>query len=95
MLKNPWHVYIIKTDRGTLYTGITVDVERRLNEHKHSKKGAKFFRTAAALELVFTQSCKNRSEASSLEAKIKKLRQKQKIELIQQNVVIRHSCTKS
>ena len=74
---------MIETQCGALYTGITTDVSRRFHEHQFDKKkGAKFFRAKKAKALVFQQSCKNRSEASQLEAKIKKLSKAQKQQLI-------------
>lgn len=78
-----WFVYIIRSKSGKLYTGITTDIERRFEEHKNNKKkGAKFFRSDPAKEIVYTESFKNRSEASKKEAEIKKLTRKEKEELL-------------
>ena len=77
---------MIETENNRLYTGITTDVERRFKEHCDAgKKAARFFRTDSAKAIAFTQRCTDRSEASKLEAYIKKLSRKQKILLIQQN----------
>ena len=80
-----WWVYMIETDSGMLYTGITTDVERRFNEHRNDrKKAAKFFRGKKAQALVFLQACEDRSQDSKIEAAIKKLSKQQKRLIIQQ-----------
>jgi putative endonuclease len=82
-MKNiPWFVYIIKTQKGHLYTGITTDIERRFNEHMSSKKGAKYFRTAVPESIVFRKRFANRSLASKYEILVKKLSRQQKLALI-------------
>jgi putative endonuclease len=81
--KTVWFVYIIESEKGNLYTGITTDLERRFQEHLHSKaKGAKFFRTQKALRIVYQEHQKNRSLASKRESFIKKLTRKSKLKLI-------------
>jgi putative endonuclease len=78
-----WWVYMVETESGKLYTGITPDVERRFSEHSGGggaagKKGAKFFRSDKPKALVFREESKNRSEASKREAQIKKLSRQEK-----------------
>lgn len=71
---NQWFVYLLRTNSGSLYTGITTDPERRLAEHQGAGgKGARSLRGKGPLTLVFSAEVKDRSEASVLEAKIKKL----------------------
>jgi putative endonuclease len=82
MKSTVWFVYIIETERGHLYTGITTDLKRRFEEHASSKKGAKFFRSSAPVKLVFSKKMANRSEASRYEAAIKKLPRSSKLKLI-------------
>ncbi|WP_460227727.1 GIY-YIG nuclease family protein [Aurantivibrio infirmus] len=78
-----WFVYILRTKKGRLYTGITTDVQRRLSEHQNSNsKGAKFFRSDKAEALVLVERGFNRSTASIREAEIKKLDRSQKLSLI-------------
>ncbi|NTS75718.1 GIY-YIG nuclease family protein [Catenovulum sp. SM1970] len=76
-----WSVYLITTTKNTLYCGITTDVTRRFEQHK-SGKGAKYFRSNPAVEVVFQQSGFNRSEASQLEYRIKQLPRSKKLALI-------------
>jgi putative endonuclease len=68
-----WFVYLIRTQRGLLYCGITTDVQRRLAEHQGSAKGAKSLRGKGLLQLVWHSEVDNRSCAAKAEANIKKL----------------------
>jgi putative endonuclease len=77
-----WEVYIIETESGTLYTGITNDLDRRFANHLNGDKGAKFFRFGAPKKIVFRESHSNRSEATKREIEIKKMSKSQKLALI-------------
>ena len=67
-----WHVYLIRCGDGSLYTGITTDVERRLAEHR-AGKGAKYLRGRGPLELAYSRPIGDRAAASREEARIKRL----------------------
>ena len=77
-----WSVYIIKASDGSLYTGITTDVQRRFVEHCSPEKGARFFRGRKPVEVVYTETHPDRSSALKREAAIKRLSRGEKIELI-------------
>lgn len=77
-----WFIYIIRTDNNSLYTGITTNVERRWQEHCHSPKGARFFRTCKPQTLCRVESHLDRSSASKREAAIKKLSRVRKEQLV-------------
>lgn len=79
-----WYVYILECSDGTLYTGITTDVNRRLNQH-NSGKGAKYTRARLPVKLVALSEAGDRSEASKEEYRIKQLTRKEKIEYILKN----------
>ncbi len=79
-----WSVYIILCSDGSLYTGITNDLERRFNQHNNSI-GAKYFRTRRAIEVVYLENGHNRSTASKREVAIKQLSRKGKLKLINEN----------
>lgn len=89
MTSSSWYVYIIRTEKRTLYTGITTDVERRFAEHqavfdgKRPAKGAKYFRRTKPVEVVYVEICENRSEASKREASIKGMTRAQKLALVE------------
>lgn len=76
-------IYIIRTERNTLYTGITTDIKRRLREHLGLiGGGAKYTRSNKPVSLEALWSCPDRSSASRLEARIKKLSRSEKISAI-------------
>jgi putative endonuclease len=76
-----WQVYIIRCSDGTLYTGITRDIERRLAQHGGST-GAKYFRGRRPEAVVYLEGGHDRSSASRREARIKQLRRTDKLRLI-------------
>lgn len=82
-----YHLYILRCADGTLYTGITVDVERRAGEHNTSKLAAKYTRVRRPVTLVYSKSFRTRSAACKEEARIKKLSRSSKLELIQNSLV--------
>lgn len=77
-----YFVYILKCSDKTLYTGITVDLTRRLREHNSSKLGAKYTRNRLPVKLVYSQPFKNRSQATKAEMAIKKMTRQEKINFI-------------
>lgn len=76
-----WFVYMIRSDDGSLYTGVTTDVERRFSEHAGNTRGARFFNGRKPVEIVYTESGHTRSSACQREAEIKKLNRSEKVEL--------------
>ena len=74
-------VYILRTDKSTLYTGQTNDLKARLRKHT-TGKGAKYLRRFKSFELVYSQKFKTRSEALKREHELKKLSKKEKENLI-------------
>jgi len=77
-----YHVYIVVCSDETFYTGITVDLRRRIIEHNSSKLGAKYTRARRPVRLVCAKKFCNRSLASKMESKIKKLTHNEKVKLI-------------
>ena len=80
-----WFVYIILADDGSYYTGISIDVERRFQEHCSKAGGAKYFNGRIPLEVVYKEDGHNRSSASKREIEIKNLSRSQKQALIGQS----------
>lgn len=76
-------LYILSCADGSLYTGITTDIIRRLSEHNTSEKWAKYTRARRPVEVVYTEAFNNRSDASKREYTIKQLSRKEKLALIQ------------
>ena len=76
-----WYLYILRCGDDSLYTGITTDVEKRLEVHR-SGKGAKYTRGRGPLELVYRETCGDHSQALKREWQIKALTRPEKERLI-------------
>ena len=76
-----WIVYIVETEHGALYTGITTSLARRLAEHA-AGRGARFFRLARPQRLVYAEPAADRRGALRREAQIKRLGRAAKLALI-------------
>ena len=76
-----WKVYMLRCGDGSLYTGIAVDVQARLETHR-SGRGAKYTRGRGPLELVYTEQCPDKGAALKRELAIKALPREEKIKLI-------------
>jgi putative endonuclease len=77
-----WHVYIVKCSTGEFYTGCTLDLERRVEQH-NSGSGSKFTRSRRPVVLVYHEQCGSRSSALKRENQIKKMRRVEKVRLAQ------------
>lgn len=80
-----WHVYIIKCSDGSLYTGITTDVSRRVKEH-NNKKGGSYTRARCPVKLVYREIRLTRSRALKREYRIKCFTRDEKLALIKKEV---------
>ncbi len=76
-----WYVYILRCGDGSLYTGCTDDVARRLAAHQRGR-GAKYTRSHLPVELVYREAAEDRSAALRREAAIKRLSRQEKLSLI-------------
>ena len=81
-MEKQWCVYILQCRDGSLYTGITDDLERRLKAH-NSGKGAKYTRGRGPLSLRYRENCEDHSAALKRELQIKALSRSEKLELIE------------
>ena len=77
-----WHVYMLECADGTLYTGVTTDLARRLIEHNDSVKGAKYTRTRRPVSMKYVEEHDSRSIATKREAELKRLSRAKKLALI-------------
>ena len=75
-------VYIVECADGTFYTGITNALERRIEEHNSSDKGAKYTRARRPVKIVYQEEHPDRSSASKREYEIKKMSRKEKQKLL-------------
>lgn len=76
-----WYLYILRCGDGTLYTGITTDVEARFAQHQCGR-GAKYTRGRGPLELVYREECEDHSHALKRELAIKAMPRQEKQKLI-------------
>ena len=76
-----WYVYMLRCGDGSLYTGSTTDVERRLREHQGGT-GARYTRSRPPVTLAYAEEAPDRSAAQRREAAINKLPRAQKLKLI-------------
>ena len=85
MTNNPdikmWFLYIIRTESGSLYTGITRDIAKRFATHQ-SGKGAKYLRGKTCLDVVYQAALADRACASKEEYRVKQLTKKKKERLV-------------
>lgn len=81
-METNWYLYILRCRDDTLYTGITTDVDKRLEAHR-SGKGAKYTRGRSPLELVYRECCGSHSEALKREYQVKALSRAEKQNMIQ------------
>ena len=79
-MNKTWKLYMLRCGDGSLYTGITTDVQARLEVHR-SGKGAKYTRGRGPLELVYSEECGTHSDALKREFAIKALTKEEKMRL--------------
>ena len=77
-----WIVYILKCGDGSYYTGITNDLDKRVNTHNNGK-GSKYTRSRLPISLISYRSGFTKSEALKLEIKIKKQKRNRKIGMLE------------
>jgi putative endonuclease len=80
-MSTDWFVYILRCQDGSLYTGITTDIKRRVKEHK-AGEGSSYTAARGVKELVYKEGVEDRSVASQREAEIKQLTKDQKEQII-------------
>lgn len=81
-MEKQWVLYILECADGTLYTGITDDLKRRMDLHACGK-GAKYTRGRGPLKLRYQTCCENHSHALREEIRVKRLSRKEKLALCQ------------
>ncbi len=79
--KSKWFLYILKCGDGTLYTGITNDLARRVRQHNDGS-ASRYTRSRLPVKLVYRESCRGRSHALKKEFAVKSLSRNEKEEYI-------------
>lgn len=80
-----WHLYLVRCNDGSLYTGISTDVQRRFNAHQQNR-GARRLRGRGPLELVYSHAIGDRAQALQMEHRVKKLTKAEKESLVRGEV---------
>ncbi len=80
-MDTPWFVYMVRCADESLYTGVATDVARRVEEHNHSPRGARYTRARRPVTLVYSEACESRSQALQREYAIKRLKRAAKLAL--------------
>ena len=80
-MEKKWYLYILRCGDGTLYTGITTDVQARFAQHR-AGKGAKYTRGRGPLEVVYTEECEDHSAALKRELAVKALSREEKEKML-------------
>ncbi|MEA3374255.1 MAG: GIY-YIG nuclease family protein [Campylobacterota bacterium] len=78
----PYYVYILRCSDNTFYTGITTNLDKRIDEHNTSPKAAKYTRSRRPVTLIYHETSENRSEATKREMAIKKMTRQEKEKLV-------------
>ena len=87
---NSWFVYMVRCADKSLYTGITNDIARRIDEHNHSKRATSAYTwVRRPVELVYQEITNSRSQASKREYQIKQLSKKEKEALLKTSVPLK------
>ena len=77
-----WHIYILETKDGRLYTGTTNNISRRMAQHKDGR-GAKFTRSFGFKELLYTEELLTQSDALKREKQIQSWKRLKKLKLVE------------
>lgn len=80
-IMSPWSVYMVRCNDGSLYTGIAIDVEKRVAKH-NAGEGAKYTRSRKPVVLVWEEKMESESAARVREAEMKRLTRAEKLELL-------------
>lgn len=82
MSASDYSVYIVRCADGSLYTGIAIDVARRIDEHERGRRGARYLRGRGPLKLEFAERVGDRGAATRIEHRLKRLAKPDKERLI-------------
>jgi putative endonuclease len=84
-----WSIYMVRSKDKKIYTGITIDIARRFEEHKGAgTKGSKFLRGRGPLELLVVMPVGNRGDALRVEQRVKRLSRSRKEDIIREPAIL-------
>lgn len=85
ILKAVAYAYMLECSDGTLYSGYTTDIDRRLKQH-NAGKGSKYTRCRLPVKLVYYENFDNKHDAMCRECALKKLSRQEKLDLLDKNI---------
>jgi putative endonuclease len=77
-----WYVYMVRCRDGTLYTGITKNLHKRIEAHNFGRDGARYTRSRRPVKLVYSEQAESKAAAASLEYRLKRLARAKKSRLV-------------
>ncbi len=83
----PWFIYILECSDKTLYTGVTNDLDKRLEKH-NTRKGAKYTRGRGPVKMLYSLAFVSKSDACKKEYRLKKLTREEKLTLIKNSLPV-------
>jgi putative endonuclease len=81
-----WYTYMVRCSDRTLYTGITKDPEKRLNDHNTGRNGARYTRSRRPVQLVYQEKFSSRSAAARREYQLKQMSRAEKQKIMQDHL---------
>jgi putative endonuclease len=81
-----WFVYVVRCSDGSLYTGITNNIKKRILEHNYGTRGAKYTKSRRPVRLLYKRECDSRSHALKEEWAFKKLKKTEKERIIKEDI---------
>jgi putative endonuclease len=82
-MQQEWFVYMLRCQDGSFYTGVSTDPVRRLKEHNHGSRGARYTRSRRPVQLCYQEQAADRSQAQQREHALRKLSAAAKRQLAQ------------
>lgn len=82
IIMSMYYVYMVECSDGTFYTGLAINVKKRVKEHNESKRGAKYTFVRRPVTLKYTEKVASRSDGLKREYQIKCLSRKEKAQLV-------------
>jgi putative endonuclease len=79
---NTWCVYMVRCRDGTLYTGITKNLDKRIEAHNFGRDGARYTRSRRPVKLVYSEQAESKAAAARLEYRLKRLPRAEKDRLV-------------
>lgn len=85
-MNESWCMYVVECSDGSLYCGVSTDVQRRVRQHNTSSRGAKYTRSRRPVCLLHVEHFDSQSAALKAEAAFKRMSRAQKLERVRRGM---------